>query len=149
MLNKTILEVEKGCDKCHIIDKNNIMFCKTCQAKLSTLKECQTKFNKFVKDLKYAIKYKTTNGGINETSSEIRYRLKNEILKELDELSSKQEEDEMIKNKHIFNRVLTPEEIKELYENSKEGKDEISLCKNCYSMTKTIKGKCGKCGSKK
>jgi archaellum component FlaC len=30
---------------------------------------------------------------------------------------------EMIKNKNIFNRVLTPEEIKKLYENSKEGKD--------------------------
>jgi hypothetical protein len=29
----------------------------------------------------------------------------------------------MIKNKNIFNRVLTPEEIKELYENSKEGKN--------------------------
>jgi poly(3-hydroxyalkanoate) synthetase len=27
--------------------------------------------------------------------------------------------------------------------------DEISPCKSCYSMTKTIKGKCGKCGSKK
>ena len=27
--------------------------------------------------------------------------------------------------------------------------EEISLCKSCYSMTKTIKGKCGKCGGKK
>jgi hypothetical protein len=32
---------------------------------------------------------------------------------------------------------------------SKQEEDEISLCKNCYSMTKTIKGKCGKCGGKK
>ena len=24
--------------------------------------------------------------------------------------------------------------------------DEISLCKNCYCMTHTIDGKCGKCG---
>ena len=26
---------------------------------------------------------------------------------------------------------------------------DISLCQNCHSMTKTIKGKCGKCGKKK
>ena len=26
---------------------------------------------------------------------------------------------------------------------------DISLCQNCHSMTKTIKGKCGKCRSKK
>ena len=24
--------------------------------------------------------------------------------------------------------------------------DEISLCKNCHCMTKTINNKCGKCG---
>jgi len=28
-------------------------------------------------------------------------------------------------------------------------KNEISLCKSCYCMTKTIKGKCGKCKKKK
>jgi seryl-tRNA synthetase len=27
--------------------------------------------------------------------------------------------------------------------------DEISLCKSCYCMTKTIKDECGKCGGKK
>jgi hypothetical protein len=26
---------------------------------------------------------------------------------------------------------------------------EVSLCSSCYCMTKTIKNKCGKCGSKK
>ena len=28
-------------------------------------------------------------------------------------------------------------------------KEDISLCKSCYCMTKTIKGKCGKCGARK
>jgi DNA modification methylase len=53
--------------------------------------------------------------------------------KRIDELSSKQEEDEL------------PVTICPL----NDGKDEISLCKSCYCMTKTIKSKCGKCGSKK
>jgi hypothetical protein len=63
-----------------------------------------------------------------------KYKLIKELSQEQgDKLSSKQEEDEL------------PVTICPL----KDGKDEISLCKSCYSMTKTIKGKCGKCGSKK
>ena len=27
--------------------------------------------------------------------------------------------------------------------------EQISLCKNCYCMTHTINGKCGKCGANK
>jgi len=31
----------------------------------------------------------------------------------------------------------------------KKQEEEISLCENCHCMTKTIKGKCGKCGELK
>ena len=27
--------------------------------------------------------------------------------------------------------------------------DDVSLCRKCYSITKTSKGKCGKCGGNK
>jgi hypothetical protein len=30
-----------------------------------------------------------------------------------------------------------------------ECKEELTLCRQCFCMTKTIKGKCGKCGGKK
>jgi archaellum component FlaC len=45
------------------------------------------------------------------------------------------------------NKSSVPE--KEATKNSKEKKSNISLCKNCFCMTKTIKGKCGKCKAEK
>jgi phosphotransferase system glucose/maltose/N-acetylglucosamine-specific IIC component len=51
-------------------------------------------------------------------------------------------------NCYLKKEIKKPSIIDEL-SSKQEGKDEISLCKSCYCMTKTIKGKCGKCGSKK
>jgi hypothetical protein len=102
MLNKSILEVEKGCGKKfnEMIDNNyqklwqcggqkdmfdeKKEYCPTCQAKLSTLKECQAKFDK----LKELLKQKKCHGRnfIGETE-ECFEREWNECI---DELSSKE-----------------------------------------------------------
>jgi hypothetical protein len=79
----------------------------------------KTKFDKFVEDLKKGLDYDDEEDRV--------------FLNKIDELSSKQEEDEL------------PVTICPL----NDGKDEISLCKSCYSMTKTIKNKCGKCKAEK
>ena len=46
------------------------------------------------------------------------------------------------------NNLKTKEECFDCYLkklNTKEDQNEISQCKGCHCMTKTIKGKCGKC----
>ena len=101
MLTKEISEVEKGCndfieednfeDKEDLFDHdiycgmnrikdNKLMLCPTCQAKLSTLKSAQAKFDKFVEDLKEELIVVCINFGQVST-----------IYKIIDELSSKQE----------------------------------------------------------
>jgi len=80
MLTKEISEVEKGCGRTF---KNNRAklhgykifcgtgtakdnLCPTCQAKLSTLKSAQAKFDKFVEDLKEEMK--DENGSYSEVT---------------------------------------------------------------------------------
>jgi len=144
MLTKEISEVEKEITNCGLVGEYDDIL--ILQEKLSTLKSAQAKFNeelesirvnaytsgyssatnkekakfdKFIRSLKFGLDYEDEEDRV--------------FLNRIDELSSNQEKDEL------------PVTICPL----KDGKDEISLCKSCYSMTKTIKGKCGKCGSKK
>jgi hypothetical protein len=92
MLTKEISEVEKGCRKwleiqgkfCgELQDKyTGLTLCPTCQAKLSTLKSAQAKFDKFVEDLKEQLgeMWAMGEGSVGD------------IWNKIDELSSKQEE---------------------------------------------------------
>jgi hypothetical protein len=105
MLTKEISEVEKGCNDfieednfedeedlfdhdiyCGMnrIKDNKLMLCPICQAKLSTLKSAQAKFDKFVKDLKAEVR--RLNFGYDYDEER--------IIECIDELSSKQEEKE-------------------------------------------------------
>ena len=87
MLTKEISEVEKGCMK-HNSNAMSPFFCNPralcsiCQAKLSTLKSAQAKFDKFVEDLK-----KRLRGSLEYNGHLLVYNI-------IDELSSKQEEKE-------------------------------------------------------
>jgi len=106
MLTNEISEVKKGCKQrtsngvtfCGVPYgyTNMINYCELCQAKLSTLKSAQAKFDKFVEDLHIKIDkfqkelLEIVNDCMNDWSYiENKY---NEKFKELkDELSSKQE----------------------------------------------------------
>jgi hypothetical protein len=90
----------------------------------------KAKFDNYQLDIKRILNKICAKFGVRETLLALGEFKDVEII---DELSSKQEEDEL------------PVTICPL----KDGKDEISLCKSCYSMTKTIKGKCGKCKKEK
>lgn len=67
------------------------------------------------------------------------------------EIQSKNITDEYMKG--LYNGmelILSIFESREpIYWSKKRQKMIISLCKNCYCMTHTINGKCGKCGARK
>jgi hypothetical protein len=139
MLTKEISEVEKGCGK--RFDTSNDMnvyfcgerviegidLCPICQAKLSTLKSAQAKFDKFVDKIINHIDLRNQQLIDNDEGISTDNMLKTIIYQEMKvfikELSSKQE-GKAIKNKNIFNRALTPEEIEELYEKELSSKQE-------------------------
>ena len=49
---------------------------------------------------------------------------------------------------NYYNKTHGPYEYLE-YRTSVTKSDDVSLCKNCWCMTRTIDGKCGKCGARK
>ena len=97
MLTKEISEVEKGCgetnsykcgERLKICGKS--FLCPVCEAKLSTLKSAQAKFDKFLEDLRIGID-KTLEEGIKRNSVLPHDWAMDRINEVIDELSSKQE----------------------------------------------------------
>jgi len=81
----------------------------------------------------------------NKIISKIVYRLYNKPIK----LHNQTEE-------QIWNKILNLDKEKKLFigerkmkNKNKMEEEEINLCPKCHCMTKTIKGKCGKCGYEK
>ena len=90
MLTKEISEVEKGCGNDCPADFDCL--CPTCQAKLSTLKSAQAKFDKFMEEELEFLKLLNSvdNNKIGELIDQ-RITLFSTIPSRIDELSSKQE----------------------------------------------------------
>jgi uncharacterized protein YbaR (Trm112 family) len=98
MLTKEISEVKKGCGEVHTNGRYTCMelqLCPTCQAKLSTLKSAQAKFDRFVEEIINHIDLRNQQLIDNDEGISTDNMLKTIIYQEMKvfikELSSKQE----------------------------------------------------------
>jgi len=125
------------------------------------IQKLTSELNRINQEIK-TIKENNRNGGFlqdgtylfleKETLKKVSLMWADEMLNLFDDWDCLDEAKEMKEIKSLMERggEMTKVKLNLKKSNTKiKMEDNISLCKSCYCMTKTIKGKCGKCGDEK